>query len=256
MSYSRRMVGLKRWVMGTANTPKPSSVQPRMTKSGDFLLDVVGTRNAKPRNHLPEFLAGGDVADANVAELLEVDQGQALGEQLAIDHALAEARDDPEADAARKLVHRGSDALQIVRLDMLQPVPEHDPVDALAALLGALGPAVPDQLGIKARLGDLVIFRVDLTDPIEVDEAVVHRRDERIRLEDRGTSNRVVAAGRVDHDDVSLFGQPRDRSVQRILALILEHFIGGMRQLLFEPAHRRVAVLEIAGHGALAAVEV
>src|SRR4051812_4806624 len=162
MSYSRRMVGLKRWVMGTANTPKPSSVQPRMTKSGDFLLDVVGTRNAKPRNHLPEFLAGGDVADADVAELLEVDQGQALGEQFAVDHALAEAGDDPEADPARKLVHRRADAFEVVRFDVLKPVAKHDPVNTLAGLLGALGAAVPNQLGIEARLGDLVVFGVHL----------------------------------------------------------------------------------------------
>ena len=76
--------------------------------------------------------------------------------------------------------------------------------------LGALGAAVPDQLGIEARLGDLVIFGVHLADQVEVDEAVVHRRDQRVGLEDRRARDRVVAARRVDDDHVGLLGQPRD----------------------------------------------
>ena len=73
-------------------------------------------------DHLAEFLAGGDVGDPDFAELREIEQRQALGEQLAVDDALAEARDDPEADAAGKLVERRADALQIVRFDVLQAV--------------------------------------------------------------------------------------------------------------------------------------
>ena len=44
---------------------------------------------AKPGDHLAQFLPRGDVADADLAELLQVEQGQPLGEQLAIDDALA-----------------------------------------------------------------------------------------------------------------------------------------------------------------------
>ena len=53
-------------------------------------------------------------ADADLAELLEVEQGQALGEELAVDDALAKARNDPEADAAGKLVERRADAAKVV----------------------------------------------------------------------------------------------------------------------------------------------
>ena len=38
--------------------------------------------------------------------------------------------------------------------------------------------------------------------------------------------------------------------------MVFENLVGGVRKLLIEPAHRRVAILEIAGHRALAAVEV
>jgi hypothetical protein len=55
--------------------------------------------------------------------------------------------------------------------------------------LGALGAAVPDQLGIEARLGDLEVLGMDLADEVEVDEAVVHRRDQRVGLEDRGAGD-------------------------------------------------------------------
>src|SRR6185369_5170779 len=223
---------------------------------GDLLFDLVGAGDGEASDHLAQFLASSDVRDADLAELLQVEQRQALGEQLAIDDALAEAGDHAKADALRKLVHRGADALQIVRFDVLQAVAEHDPVDALADLLGALGAAVPDQLGIEARPRDLVILRVDLADEVEVDEAVVHRRDERIGLEDGSAGNRVVATRRIDDDDIGMLGNAIDRCVEAVLTLILEYLVGRLRKLLLEPAHGRVAVLEIARHRPLPAVEV
>jgi len=144
----------------------------------------------------------GDVGDADFAQLLQIEQGQALGEQLAIDHALAEAGDHAETHALRKLVHRRADALEVMRIDVLQAVPEHDPVDAPAGRLGPLRAAVPDQLGVKARASDLIIFRMDLANQIEVDKAVIHRSDQRIRLEDRGLGDRIVAARSIDNDYV------------------------------------------------------
>ena len=74
------------------------------------------------------------MAEADFAELLQVEQGQALGKQFAVDDALAEAGDDPEADPPRQFVERRADAAEVVRFDVLQAVAEHDPVDALAGL--------------------------------------------------------------------------------------------------------------------------
>src|SRR4051812_26326756 len=116
MSYSRRIVGLKLWVIACANTRNRASVQGKLS---DLLLDLVCSRDAEPRNHLAQFLARRNVAEAHLAQLLQVEQGQALGKQLAIDDALAETRNDSEADAASKFVHCRADALQIVRFDML-----------------------------------------------------------------------------------------------------------------------------------------
>ena len=167
------------------------------------------------------------MSHADFAQLREVEQGQALGEELAVDDALAEAGDDAEADAAGELVERGADAAEVVRIDMLEAVAENDPVDALAGRLGALGAAVPDQFGIKARAGDLEAFGIDLADQVQVDEAVVHRRDQSVGLDDRGAGDRIVAAGRVDDDDVRLDREAADRGFEAGFGRILEHFEGG-----------------------------
>src|SRR3569623_3555462 len=111
----------------------------------DLLLFL--PRNGEAGDHLAQFLAGGDVADPDFAKLPEVEKGQALGKQLAVNDALAEARINPETDAARELVESGADALQIVRLNVLQAVAKDDPVDAFPGRFRAGRAAVPDQLG-------------------------------------------------------------------------------------------------------------
>src|SRR4051812_37663684 len=105
MSYSRRMVGLKLWVMAKANTRNAAFVQPsRLPSTGgkrlsDLGLFLVRRRNRQSADHLAQLLARGDVAEADFAELLQVEQGEALGKEFAVDHALAEAGDDTESDA-------------------------------------------------------------------------------------------------------------------------------------------------------------
>ncbi len=70
---------------------------------------------------------------------------------------------------------------------------------------------------------------MDLADQVEIDEAVVHRRHQRVGLEDRRTGDRIVAAGRVDHDDVRLFAQPAEGGFEPLLALVVENLVGGLR---------------------------
>ena len=70
---------------------------------------------------------------------------------------------------------------------------------------------------------------MNLADEVEVDEAVVHRRDQRVGLEDRGAGDRVVAAGRVDDDHVGMLGEARDGGAEAFLALVVEHLVGRLR---------------------------
>ncbi len=86
------------------------------------------------------------MAQAHRAEFLGIDHGEAGREQLAIDHAFAQARNDAEADALRQLGQRIRYAAHVARLDMLQAVAQHDPVDLRPIGAGALLARVPDQL--------------------------------------------------------------------------------------------------------------
>src|SRR5207253_5211680 len=90
--------------------------------SSSLLGLLAGLRNAQTGNHLAKFLPCRDVAEADFAELLQVEQGQALGKQFAVDDPLAEARNDAKADPAGKLVERGADAAEVVAVDMLEAV--------------------------------------------------------------------------------------------------------------------------------------
>jgi hypothetical protein len=80
--------------------------------------------DAEAGDHFAQFLAGGDVAEADISELLQVEKSKAGGEELAIDDALAKTRNNAKSDAAGELVERIADAAHILRLDMLEAVAE------------------------------------------------------------------------------------------------------------------------------------
>ena len=122
--------------------------------------------------------------------------------------------------------------------------------------LGALGAAVPDQLRVEARLAHAIGLGVDLADQVEVDEAVVDRRNQSVGAHDRGAGMGIVAARRVDDDEVGALGDPLDRRLEALALVGIEGRIGGHRQIEPEPARRGGAVVEIAAERALAAVEV
>ena len=110
MSYSRRMVRLKivghrYFLLGLSPRRRP----------GRF-LDLAAAGMARPaiisRNSWRAVMCPMPTSPRS----REVEQGQALGEQFAVDDALAEAGDDAEADAAGELVERGADAAEVVRI--------------------------------------------------------------------------------------------------------------------------------------------
>ncbi len=196
------------------------------------------------------------MGDRHVAEMGQIEQGQALGEELAVDDPLAEARNHPEADPAAELAQSLADPAHVARLDMLHPVAEHDPVDARAMGLGALGPAVPDQFGIEAGAADPIGLGVDLADQVEIDEAVVDRSDQGIGSDHRGPGMGIVAAGRVDDDDVDALRYPLHLRLDRLALVGIECLVGGRDEIDSEPLHRLGPIVEIAAQGALAGVEI
>ena len=139
---------------------------------------------------------------------------------------------------------------------MLEAITQHDPVDGAAIGFRAHLTQVPDQFGVKARLFDLKAFGVDLPDQVEIDEAVVHRRDERVGKRDRRARQRIVAAGRIDDDEVGILAEACDRRLQTVRRQQRQHFVLHHRQSDVAPTHRRGAVLEVARKCTLARIEV
>ncbi len=112
-----------------------------------------------------------------------------------------------EADPARQLVQRLGDAAHVLGLDMLEAVPQQHPIDGGGRWSWRAGAAIPDQLGIEAGPLDLVGLGIDFADQVEIDEAVVERRDQGVGAEHRFAGEGIVAAGGVDDDDVGILGK-------------------------------------------------
>src|SRR6185503_12855734 len=71
-------------------------------------------------------------------------------EQLAVDHPVAQARPDAEADLAGQRLDPLLQPLAVAGLGGREAIAQHYPVDLLAILHGAGFAAVPDRLGIEA----------------------------------------------------------------------------------------------------------
>lgn len=65
---------------------------------------------------------------------------------------------------------------------MGQPVAHHDPVDRRQPGVGTPVILFPYHLGIHARSQRLAIYRVELGDDIDIEQAVIDRRDQGVRI--------------------------------------------------------------------------
>src|SRR5690554_7862174 len=97
-----------------------------------------------------------------------VEQGEARGEQLAVDHALRKATSDAEAHSLGKFGQCPVKPRLVLGLDMARAVADHDPVHLAPALLdrgtAPLDPCLPDQFCIETQPLDLEGLAFDLTD--------------------------------------------------------------------------------------------
>ena len=99
-----------------------------------------------------------------------------------------------------------ADKAFVARGQRRQAVAQHDPVRVRLAGRKALASRVLDGAGIVADAGDAEVFRIDVAEHVEVDEAVIERRDQRVGHRVRQPRQIVVVAGRVD-DDVAVIGR-------------------------------------------------
>ncbi len=136
----------------------------------------------------------------------QVGYGQAKRKQLAIDHSVAQSRTDAEPHPPAQGVHPLVQPLAVARLGGGQAVAQHDPVDRLARGRRPVLARLPHRLGIETGLLQIQGHRIDLAQHVEVDKAVVHRRDDHVRMLVRQPRQGRVGAGRIDHHEIDPAG--------------------------------------------------
>ena len=196
------------------------------------------------------------MAKCHGAKIARIDHGEAIGEQFAINHPLAKAGDDAKANALGQLIKRIRHTAHVARLDMLQTVAQNHPVDGRSIRLGAGFARIPDKLCIKAWARHLIAYRVDLTDKIEIDKTVVHRRNQRICPLGGHARKPVVPAWRVDDEKISIGGKFVKLLGKMFKALAIMRQMARHGQRPVNPRDSRCAVVEIAPKRALAVIKV
>jgi len=172
------------------------------------------------------------------AAALEVKQCQPAEEQLLVDHALAEAGGDAKADALGQRLDHGRHVALVARGDRRQAIAHHHPVDRAAALDGAQLALLPHRFGINRRTHDLERVGIDARQEVEVDEAVVERRQERVGPRMGEPAEMGVAAGRVDDHEIDLVDHLLERGIEARLLVGLGGGAVGQRRERHRQVHR------------------
>src|SRR3546814_4959915 len=99
---------------------------------------------------------------------------------------------------------------------------------------------------MEAGARDLKGFGGDLSDQVEIDEAVVDRGNERVGARRKVAREDIVAPRRVGDEIVGALGQARDRGVEFVDGRALEHLEARHRQRDVAALRRAGALLQIA----------
>src|SRR5476649_758879 len=122
--------------------------------------------------------------------------------KFAIDDAFSEAIDRAEAEPQRQIIEAVGDQLLVARSQHRQSVADYDPVAARAVELTALASGIPHHLRIVALADDRIGRGVDGAEHVEVEEAVVDRRHQRVGHRVRKTHQIAVGPRSIDHDEI------------------------------------------------------
>src|SRR5882724_3726922 len=149
------------------------------------------------RRDMAEIRAG---AERRLIEVVE--RGETARKELAIDHALGKAIDRAEPEPERQFLQPVGDELLVARPEHRQAITDHDPVGRCTVELAALAPCAAHHLGIMALAGHRIGGGIDGPQHIEIEEAVVDRRDQRVGHRMRKAHQIAVGSRRIDHDEV------------------------------------------------------
>lgn len=138
---------------------------------------------------------------------------------------------------------------------MLKPVAQDHPID-FAARLGLGLARIPDKLSIETRFPDRIGFRVDFTDQIEIDEAVVKRGYERVCARGRDTAKGIIAAGGIDDQELTVGTEAFQATLESDQIIRLIGHETRHRQRTVQPLGACLPVFEIARGCPLPTVEI
>ena len=248
-------------VFGDAVVPQPARLQ---------MLDARNAAGQIERLDQAFDLAprrGLRVAEAGPRVLDRIERGEPDRKQFAEDDAIVQPVGDAEPQLARQARNAEGDLARVVAGDRRHAVAHHHPVDDSVVDNSPLAPRLHHQVGV---LGDRAALRtvvVDAREHVDVDEAVVERRNQRVGQR-MGEPHQIGIVGRrVDDDElvVVLDGADRLGEQRELMRLVGAHVVGfaaphrAMARQLDRPrgvARPRTAILEEAGQRLLAGVEV
>ena len=153
-----------------------------------------------------DFLARRDMrhvrpgAKRRLVEIVK--RGQPAREKFAIDHALCKTIHAAEAHAFGQFVDTIAHQPLVARAERGETIAHHDPIGELAVDKPALPARFAHHVGVMAFAGNAEIGLVERGQHVEIHEAVVERRHQRIGHR-MGEPHQIgIIARRIDHDDV------------------------------------------------------
>jgi hypothetical protein len=140
-----------------------------------------------------------------LALAVDIEQRQALQEQLPENDAFGQARRQAETDAPGERSQGGADSLLVLCLDTAcrSAIAHHNPIDRTTSGVRFALPAFPNHLAINARPHCFGRIRIDRAQEIEIDKGIVERRDQGVGMAMRDARKMAVARGNVDNDEIA-----------------------------------------------------
>ena len=204
---------------------------------------------------------------AERALIESVERCQPARIEFAEDHALGKTIHRAEAEPQRKLLEPFAHQTLVARAEHGQPVAHHDPVDGGVIHHPALAARIAHHVREVAGAGDREGHRIDRAEHVEIDKAVVKRRDQRIGHRMREPHEIAVVTRRIDNDEIMGVFDRVDRGgeivelrrfVVRDQRAVGARYAVMRRQFEIEPGMLRpgLTVFDVMGEALLARVEV
>ena len=196
-----------------------------------------------------------------------VERRQSARKELAIDDALGKPVDGAKTELPAELIDPLADQALVARSERRQAVAHDDPVGEAAVHQAALAPRLAHHLRVMADPGQHEARRIDRAEHVEIDEAVVERRDQRVGHRMREPHEVGIGARRIDDHEIMgaldrahRLGEGaeflRFDLVKAQAATACDAIMRGELELDARARRPVAAIVEVVGKAALAGIEI